>query len=56
VISQGENRGLLLPQVAVENGWNRETFLDQACVKAGLPPDAWKKGAEISTFEAIVFR
>ena len=56
VISQGENRGLLLPQVAVENDWNRETFLDQACVKAGLPPDAWKKGAEISIFEAIVFR
>jgi hypothetical protein len=56
VISRGANRGLLLPQVAVENGWDRETFLNQACVKAGLPPDAWKKGAEISTFEAIVFR
>jgi AmmeMemoRadiSam system protein B/AmmeMemoRadiSam system protein A len=56
VISQGNSRGLLLPQVAVENAWNRETFLDQACVKAGLPPDAWKKGAEIFTFEAIVFR
>ena len=56
VIARGENRGLLLPQVAVENGWDRETFLNQACVKAGLPPDAWKKGAEISTFEAIVFR
>jgi len=56
VISRGENRGLLLPQVAVENGWDRETFLAQACVKAGLPPDAWKKGAEIATFEAIVFR
>ena len=55
VISRGENRGLLLPQVAVENGWDRETFLCQACVKAGLPPDAWKKGAEISVFEAIVF-
>jgi AmmeMemoRadiSam system protein B/AmmeMemoRadiSam system protein A len=55
VISQGENRGLLLPQVAVENGWNRETFLDQCCLKAGLPTNAWKKGAEISVFEAIVF-
>jgi AmmeMemoRadiSam system protein B/AmmeMemoRadiSam system protein A len=55
VIEQGEQRGLLLPQVAVENGWSRETFLNQACVKAGLPPDAWKKGAEISVFEAIVF-
>lgn len=55
IISQAGHRGLLLPQVAVENGWNRETFLSQACVKAGLPQDAWKKGAEISTFEAIVF-
>jgi AmmeMemoRadiSam system protein B/AmmeMemoRadiSam system protein A len=55
VISQGQNRGLLLPQVAVENGWDRETFLNQACLKAGLPEDAWKKGAEISVFEAIVF-
>jgi AmmeMemoRadiSam system protein B/AmmeMemoRadiSam system protein A len=54
VIEQGEQRGLLLPQVAVENNWDRETFLNQACVKAGLPPDAWKKGAEISVFEAIV--
>ncbi|MFZ2054094.1 MAG: AmmeMemoRadiSam system protein B [Candidatus Aminicenantales bacterium] len=55
VISMGKNRGLLLPQVPVENNWDRETFLNQACVKAGLPPDAWKKGAEIFVFEAIVF-
>jgi AmmeMemoRadiSam system protein B/AmmeMemoRadiSam system protein A len=55
IISMGRNRGVLLPQVPVENNWDRETFLDQACVKAGLPPDAWKKGAEISVFEAIVF-
>jgi AmmeMemoRadiSam system protein B/AmmeMemoRadiSam system protein A len=55
VMEMGGQRGLLLPQVAVENGWSRETFLNQACVKAGLPPDAWKKGAEISVFEAIVF-
>jgi AMMECR1 domain-containing protein len=41
--------------VPVENNWDREMFLDQACLKAGLPPDAWKKGAEISVFEAIVF-
>jgi AmmeMemoRadiSam system protein B/AmmeMemoRadiSam system protein A len=55
VIAMGRNRGILLPQVPVENNWDRETFLCQACVKAGLPPDAWKKGAEISVFEAIVF-
>jgi AmmeMemoRadiSam system protein B/AmmeMemoRadiSam system protein A len=55
IISMGRNRGVLLPQVPVENNWDRETFLAQACLKAGLPPDAWKKGAEISVFEAIVF-
>jgi AmmeMemoRadiSam system protein B/AmmeMemoRadiSam system protein A len=55
VIAMDGQRGLLLPQVAVENGWSRETFLNQACVKAGLAPDAWKKGAEISIFEAIIF-
>lgn len=56
VITQGGRRGLLLPQVAVENGWGREEFLAQACVKAGLAPDAWRNGAEISVFEALVFR
>jgi len=55
VIARGENRGLLLPQVAIEQNWDRETFLSQACLKAGLPPDAWKKGAEMYIFEAIVF-
>ena len=55
VISRGDKKGLLLPQVPVENNWSRETVLDQACIKADLPPDAWKKGAEIFVFEAIVF-
>jgi MEMO1 family protein len=55
IIAMGRNRGVLLPQVPVENNWDRETFLAQACLKAGLPPDAWRKGAEISVFEAIVF-
>jgi MEMO1 family protein len=55
IIAMGRNRGVLLPQVPVENNWDRETFLGQACLKAGLPLDAWKKGAEISVFEAIVF-
>jgi uncharacterized protein len=48
-------RGLLLPQVATEWGWNAETFLAHTCQKAGLPLDAWKKGAIISRFEAEVF-
>lgn len=55
IISRDGRRGLLLPQVATENGWDRETFLEEACLKAGLPRDAWKRGARIQVFEAIVF-
>jgi AmmeMemoRadiSam system protein A len=55
VISQGARRGLLLPQVPVEHGWDRNTFLEQTCLKAGLPPDAWHSGAHIETFTAEVF-
>jgi len=56
MIAKGGYRGLLLPQVAVEFKWDREEFLAEACLKAGLPPDTWKKGADIYVFEAIVFR
>jgi AmmeMemoRadiSam system protein B/AmmeMemoRadiSam system protein A len=55
IIARGNLRGLLLPQVPVENSWSRLTFLQRTCQKAGLPKDAWKTGAEIYTFEAIVF-
>lgn len=55
VIEQGARRGLLLPQVPVENSWDRETFLEQTCRKAGLPLDAWRKGATIEAFTAEVF-
>jgi AmmeMemoRadiSam system protein A len=55
IIEQGHRRGLLLPQVATEHGWNRETFLDHTCRKASLPPDAWRRGARILIFEALVF-
>jgi len=55
VISDGPRRGLLLPQVSVENGWDRETFLDQTCRKAGLPQDAWRKNATIEAFTAEIF-
>jgi AmmeMemoRadiSam system protein A len=48
-------RGLLLPQVAVEHNWDRETFLEQTCRKAGLPSDAWRQGATIEAFTAEVF-
>jgi AmmeMemoRadiSam system protein A len=55
VISDGARRGLLLPQVPVEHGWDRETFLEQTCRKAGLPLDAWRKNATIEAFTAEVF-
>lgn len=48
-------RGVLLPQVAVEHGWDRETFLGQTSLKAGLKKDDWKEGADIYVFTAQVF-
>jgi uncharacterized protein len=54
VAEQGPRRGLLLPQVASEWGWSVEQFLRQTCLKAGLEPDAWQRGARISRFEAEV--
>jgi len=55
LISASGLRGLLLPQVPVEHGWNRITFLEQTCRKAGLPLDAWQKGATLEAFTAEVF-
>jgi hypothetical protein len=55
VIEAGRRRGLLLPQVATEWGWTAEQFLRQTCLKAGLPPDAWRDGAGLYRFTAEVF-
>ena len=55
LIAHGSRRGILLPQVPVEHGWGRDTFLEQTCLKAGLPPDAWRTGAHIEAFTAEVF-
>lgn len=55
LISQGTRHGLLLPQVATEWRWDRAKFLEQTCVKAGLQPDAWTRGARIQAFTAQVF-
>jgi AmmeMemoRadiSam system protein A len=55
IISKGFQRGLLLPQVPVEQGWNLEQYISYGCRKAGLPPDEWKKGVQIEVFQAIVF-
>lgn len=52
----GMHRGLLLPQVATEQKWDRLTFLEQTCAKAGLPTDAWKDAAaKIYVFSAQIF-
>jgi AmmeMemoRadiSam system protein B/AmmeMemoRadiSam system protein A len=46
---------VFLPQVATEQRWNREELLDNLCLKAGLTAGSWKKGAQLSTFQAVVF-
>jgi AmmeMemoRadiSam system protein A len=55
LISHGGRRGLLLPQVPLEYGWDVPMFLEQTCRKAGLPGDAWKQGAKLEAFTAEVF-
>ena len=55
LITMGAHRGLLLPQVPVEHHWDRVTFLEHTCRKAGLPLDAWKNGVKIEAFTAEVF-
>lgn len=55
IVEQGARKGLLLPQVPLEHEWNRETFVAQTCLKAGLPADAWRHGARMLVFEAQVF-
>ena len=55
-IAIGGQKGVFLPQVATEAGWDRETLLEQTCLKAGLPANAWQNpAAEISVFTAEVF-
>jgi AmmeMemoRadiSam system protein A len=56
LIERGGARGLLLPQVAVRRGWDREAFLGETCRKAGLPADAWRDGVTVvQRFEAVHF-
>ncbi len=55
IVELGRRRGLLLPQVAVEWKWDATEFASQTCIKAGLPRDAWQKGATLFKFEAEVF-
>lgn len=56
VVKRGGREGLLLPQVATEQRWDRKTFLEQTCLKAGLPPDSWRDPeTDIFHFTAFVF-
>jgi AmmeMemoRadiSam system protein A len=56
IIEQGLMRGLLLPQVATEYEWDVQTFIEQTCQKAGLPPDAWlDESTTIQIFSADIF-
>ena len=56
IVRRGRASGLLLPQVAPEQGWGAEAFLDGTCEKAGLPPGAWRRpDVDVRAFEAEVF-
>jgi AmmeMemoRadiSam system protein A len=56
MVTRGPRRGLLLPKVAVEHGWDAERFLDETCGKAGLAPGAWRQaGTRLELFTADVF-
>jgi len=56
VMERGRRRGLLLPQVASDNGWDLETFLFHTCRKAYLPPRCWEHpDTVVKTFSADVF-
>ena len=55
IVADGVCSGLLLPQVAVEHGFDCTEFLCQTCMKAGLMPDAWLSGAEVYSFEGQIF-
>jgi len=56
IVEQGFFKGLLLPQVPVEQGWDKEEFLSHTCMKAGLMPDAWfDKNTKIYRFSGQVF-
>jgi AmmeMemoRadiSam system protein A len=55
IVSRGLRKGLLLPQVAMEQGWDAERFVEEACLKAGLARGAWRAGALLEVFTAEVF-
>lgn len=57
IVELGQRKGLLLPQVPIEQGWNAEEFLSYTCIKAGLPPDCWKwNETKVYRFSGEVFK
>lgn len=56
LMTKNGQRAVFLPQVAVEEGWNRDTMLEHLSTKAGLPRDAWRHGATFEVFTAQVFK
>ncbi len=58
IVEQGFYKGLLLPQVPVEQGWDKEEFLSHTCIKAGLMPDAWfdKQTKDIQVWRSGFYR
>ncbi len=55
ILEKGGHRALFLPQVATEQGWDRQTMLSHLARKAGLPDDGWREGARFEVFTAQVF-
>jgi len=56
IVQRSRARGLLLPQVAIDQGWDAETFLDETCRKAGLSPDVWRRSnVDVERFTGQVF-
>jgi AmmeMemoRadiSam system protein B/AmmeMemoRadiSam system protein A len=55
-MTKGQNGAIFLPQVPLQFGWDRDTYLKELSLKAGLPPDAWKEGATLYTFTAEIIR
>jgi uncharacterized protein (TIGR00296 family) len=57
IIGKGWKKGLLLPQVPIEWGWDSAEFLSQCCLKAGFPKDEWRKsGIEVYSFQAFLYK
>ena len=55
IVNKGNRSGLLLPQVALDYHWDSKTFLEQTCLKAGLPQNAWRDKIDLYAFEAQIF-